>query len=71
MNRDLPIFEPGTGHGQHAPSQVPPTIAMGGSVASIRRHPDWIKARMPSGENYHEPDELGEGWLYAFDRDGE
>ena len=27
---------------------------MGGSVTPLRRHPDWIKARMPSGENYHD-----------------
>ena len=28
-------------------------IAADGSIA-LRRHPDWIKARMPSGENYHD-----------------
>jgi lipoic acid synthetase len=27
--------------------------ALDGSTA-LRRHPDWIKARIPSGENYHE-----------------
>ncbi|HEX8025567.1 MAG TPA: lipoyl synthase [Candidatus Limnocylindrales bacterium] len=27
--------------------------AADGSIA-LRRHPDWIKARMPSGENYHD-----------------
>lgn len=49
-----------TGHG-HSPA-MPPTIAMGGGSFDIaadgsiplRRHPDWIKARIPSGENYHE-----------------
>ena len=40
----------------------PITIAVGGGSARpaadgstpLRRHPDWIKARMPSGENYHD-----------------
>ena len=40
----------------------PLTIAMGGSVDALcrrtgpdrRRHPDWIKAKLPSGANYHE-----------------
>ena len=44
------------GHGGHAP----PTIAMGGGgfdaatdgSTALRRHPEWIKARLPSGENY-------------------
>ena len=41
---------------------MPPTIAMGGGSfnqaldgsTALRRHPDWIKARLPSGENYHD-----------------
>ncbi len=45
-----------------APGSMPPTIAMGGGTfevaadgsAALRRHPDWIKARIPSGENYQE-----------------
>ncbi len=58
--RELPMLQPSTGRG-HAGSE-PLTIAMGGggfapaadgSVAP-RRHPDWIKARLPSGENYHD-----------------
>src|SRR3954451_5990810 len=62
MQRELPMFQaPGT-TGGHAPHQ-PPTIAMGGGSFTApardgstapRRHPDWIKARLPSGENYHE-----------------
>jgi lipoic acid synthetase len=45
------------------PSRIlPPTIAMGGGTfepaadgsAALRRHPDWIKARIPSGETYQE-----------------
>jgi lipoic acid synthetase len=48
-----------TGHGRHDPI----SIAMGGGVATLdatdgspapRRHPDWIKARMPAGETYHD-----------------
>jgi len=66
MNRELPMFEPpssgGHGHGAHDPI----TIAMGGGLvagdgaaaadgsAALRRHPDWIRARIPSGENYHD-----------------
>jgi lipoyl synthase len=53
MARELPVFTPpGTG-GHHAPV-APDTIAMGGSVTPMRRHPDWIRAKMPSGENYHD-----------------
>jgi lipoic acid synthetase len=49
-------------HGAHEPL----TIAMGGGVVAgdlalaadgsspLRRHPDWIRARLPSGENYHD-----------------
>jgi lipoyl synthase len=56
------MFQPppaeGTGHSPH----LPPTIAMGGGSfdpaadgsTALRRHPDWIKARLPSGENYHD-----------------
>jgi lipoyl synthase len=63
------MFEPpsagGHGHGAHEPI----SIAMGGGgllagagaattslegSAPLRRHPDWIRARMPSGENYHD-----------------
>ena len=57
------MFQPpspaGAGHGAH----VPPTIAMGGGTfaapaadgsTALRRHPEWIKARLPSGENYHD-----------------
>jgi lipoic acid synthetase len=69
MGRELPIFTaPGgaghamvTDHGR-APA-VPLTIALGGGAFSEpaadgslppRRHPDWIRARLPSGPNYHE-----------------
>jgi lipoic acid synthetase len=48
---------------QQPPSRMlPSTIAMGGGTfepaadgsAPLRRHPDWIKARIPSGETYQE-----------------
>src|SRR3954471_3502680 len=63
MQRELPMFQPPpapgvTGHGAHEPL----TIAMGGGTfapagdgsVAPRRHPDWIKARLPTGENYHD-----------------
>ena len=45
-----------------APGALPPTIALGGGdyrpaadgSGAPRRHPDWIKARIPSGETYQE-----------------
>ena len=54
------MFQPPGAPG-HGPG-VPPTIAMGGGrfdtavdgSQPLRRHPDWIKARLPSGENYHD-----------------
>ncbi len=56
------MFSPaGGGHG-HEPVALP-TIAMGGGLAAepaadgsraLRRHPEWIRARMPSGDNYHD-----------------
>ena len=63
MARELPIFEPAVaaGHGPHARADLP--LALGGGMAgepaadgsiALRRHPEWIRARMPSGENYHE-----------------
>ena len=45
------------------PRRTMPSIALGGGAAglpaadgstALRRHPDWIRARMPSGENYHD-----------------
>ena len=58
------MFEPAgsAAHAQHPPSE-PLTIAMGGGsftepaadgTTPLRRHPDWIKARVPSGDNYHD-----------------
>ena len=61
MGRELPIFMPGGGGHDH-PAREPLTIAMGGASFTPpavdgslpRRHPDWIRARLPSGANYHE-----------------
>lgn len=56
------MFDP-PGDGGHHAAGVPPTIAMGGGsfaepaadgTTPLRRHPDWIRARMPSGETYHD-----------------
>jgi lipoyl synthase len=54
------MFQPAGGHAHgHA---EPISIAMGGGPIglpaadgshALRRHPDWIKARIPAGENYH------------------
>jgi lipoic acid synthetase len=60
MGRELPMFQPPTAGGGHVHApQLPPTIAMGGRFDAAedgstapRRHPDWIRARLPSGENY-------------------
>src|SRR6188474_1736232 len=62
MGRELPMFQPppeAGAAGGHSP-HLPQTIAMGGGSfepaadgsTALRRHPDWIKARLPSGENY-------------------
>jgi lipoyl synthase len=60
VGRDLPIFEPPppagapTGQAHHRPD-LPVTVGGGDfSPSPLRRHPEWIKARMPSGENYHD-----------------
>ncbi len=63
MVRELPMFNPpgDAGH-RHHPVALP-TIAMGGGLVgepaadgstALRRHPDWIRSRLPSGENYHD-----------------
>ncbi len=46
------MFESAGAAAHHA--ATPPTIAMGGGMAQLQRHPDWIRARLPSGENYHD-----------------
>jgi lipoyl synthase len=53
MARELPMFEAPSAVVHH-PVPVPDTIAMGGSATPLRRHPDWIRSRMPSGDNYHD-----------------
>ena len=60
MARDLPIFDPAPAHPHHSTQAL--SIAMGGGTfgpaadgsTALRRHPDWIKSRMPSGDNYHD-----------------
>jgi lipoyl synthase len=64
MARELPMFTPppAPGAGAHAHGFEAPTIAMGGGsfgpaadgTLPLRRHPDWIRSRLPSGDNYHE-----------------
>ena len=56
MARELPMFEPAAGgHAGHHPTDPQAiSIAMGGAPTPLRRHPDWIRARMPSGDNYHD-----------------
>jgi hypothetical protein len=66
VGRALPMFEPtppqgavATGHGH---PHEPISIAMGGGrldpavdgSAPARRHPEWIRARLPTGDNYQE-----------------
>src|SRR5215216_2233184 len=53
MARELQMFT-GAGEALAHPQPAPDTIALGGSVTPLRRHPDWIRSRLPSGENYHD-----------------
>src|SRR5512132_437560 len=62
MARELPMFTPPGGSGHAHATAEPITIAMGGGgygaaadgSQAPRRHPEWIKSRLPSGENYHD-----------------
>ena len=67
MNRELPMFQPPSAGGHGQGDHEPISIAMGGGglladlgatavdgSAAMRRHPDWIRAKLPSGENYHD-----------------
>ena len=60
---------PGAAGHSHEPA-VPITIAMGGGSLTapaadgsrpLRRHPDWIRSRLPAGDNYHQLKELLRG----------
>jgi lipoic acid synthetase len=61
MTRELPVMNPGVGP-VHAPVAAPMSIAMGGGRLepapdgrpAARRHPDWIRSRLPSGDNFHD-----------------
>jgi hypothetical protein len=57
------MFSPDDGGHPGAHHNEMPTIALGGGLAgepaadgstALRRHPDWIRSRLPSGDNYHE-----------------
>ncbi len=57
------MFEPASpaGDAPHARPDLPISIGGGGAglpaadrSVALRRHPDWIRARMPSGDNFHE-----------------
>ncbi len=60
MARELPILPPPGGH-DHRPRE-PLSIAMGGGSIGpaadgslpARRHPEWIRAKLPSGDNYQD-----------------
>lgn len=66
MARELPVFEPS---GSAPELHQPLTIAMAGSVDASaartgpdrQRHPAWIKAKLPTGANYHELKDLVRG----------
>ena len=60
---------PGAAGHSHEPA-VPITIAMGGGSLTapaadgsrpLRRHPEWIRSRLPAGDNYHQLKELLRG----------
>ena len=63
MARELPMFDPPPAPDAVAHPRPDLPISIGGGLAglpaadgsvALRRHPDWIRARMPSGDNYHE-----------------
>lgn len=63
------MFTPPPDGAHHHPA-LPPTIAMGGGRFDApaadgsrpqRRHPEWIRAKLPAGENYHDLKRLMRG----------
>src|SRR5689334_8018836 len=66
MARELPMFEPPGAHHAAGAAALPITLGGGGldgpatlpgsatTPTPMRRHPDWIRSRLPSGENYHD-----------------
>ena len=58
VRRDLPMLQPPGGGRSHQPL----TIALGGGgldaamdgSAALRRHPEWIRSRLPTGPNYED-----------------
>ena len=69
MERQLPSEPSAPAATRPHHPMLPPTIAMGGGTfeaaadgsLALRRHPDWIKARIPSGETYQEVRQLLHG----------
>ena len=74
MGRELPIFEPPGAAGAHHAGTAGLSIALGGGSSRaavprrhgadpnvLRRHPDWIKARIPSGRELPRPQALLRG----------
>ena len=57
MARDLPILQPDApGHGSLQPigSGVDGRVGMPPAAGPARRHPEWIRARLPGGEGYRD-----------------
>jgi lipoyl synthase len=62
MGRELPILDPNPGHGHHAsPAEISIAIGAGHALEPgadgsrpLRRHPEWIRSRLASGDNYHD-----------------
>ena len=59
------MFEPPGSGGHHGVDAASLPISLGGGAplpgsasaahpTPMRRHPDWIRSRLPSGENYHD-----------------
>ncbi|MGZ9159617.1 MAG: lipoyl synthase [Candidatus Limnocylindrales bacterium] len=62
MSRELPMFDPPPAADAVAHPRPDLPISIGGGLVGLpaadgstaqRRHPDWIRARMPSGDSYH------------------
>ncbi|MHB8958784.1 MAG: hypothetical protein ACYDAN_04070 [Candidatus Limnocylindrales bacterium] len=64
MARELPVLDPNPAHAHPDASSISIAIGVGPSLGvevpvelgtrPLRRHPDWIKSRMQSGDNYHD-----------------
>ena len=63
MARELPVVDLSGAPAAHHAGAAGISIAMGGGTVvpqaadgtrPLRRHPDWIRSRMPSGDNFHD-----------------